>query len=257
MTGVRLLGHQFRSDLLRFWRNPQSRTFTVLLPIVFLVLFAAIFKGDTIVEGRPISITTYYVPSIMTFGIISASFVNLSVTVVDMRERGELKRLRGTPLPASYVITSRAAVGVVVAIVMSAFLLALGAIAYGVKVPTTPILGLIVSVIVGAAAFACIAFAFSTVVRSEEAAPPAANLAVLPLYFISGVFVPEAQIPHFLRDVASVFPIRHLAHAMLKSFATTHGAGVSGVDLAVVAAWGIVAMALAARHFEWSPLAGG
>lgn len=257
MTGVRLLGHQFRSDLLRFWRNPQSRAFTVLLPIVFLVLFAAIFKGYTIVEGRPMSITTYYVPSIMTFGIISASFVNLSVTVVDMRERGELKRLRGTPLPASYVISSRAAVGVVVAIVMSALLLALGAIAYGVKVPTTPIIGLIVSVIVGSAAFACIAFAFSTFVRSEEAAPPAANLAVLPLYFISGVFVPEAQIPHFLRDIASVFPIRHLAHAMLKSFATTHGAGISGVDLAVVAAWGIAALGLAARHFEWSPLATG
>lgn len=257
MSGAGVFAHQFRSDLARFWRNPQSRYFTLLLPIVFLVIFATIFKGTTVVDGRRIGITTFYVPGIMALGIISATFVNLTQTIVTQRENGEFKRLRGTPLPASYVITSRAAVGVVVAIVMSAFLLALGAIAYGVKVPTTPILGLIVSVIVGAAAFACIAFAFSTVVRSEEAAPPAANLAVLPLYFISGVFVPEAQIPHFLRDVASVFPIRHLAHAMLKSFATTHGAGVSGVDLAVVAAWGIVAMALAARHFEWSPLAGG
>jgi ABC-2 type transport system permease protein len=257
MTGVRLLAHQFHCDLRRFWRNPQSRYFTVLLPIVFLVLFAAIFKGFTVVGGKPLAITTYYVPSIMTLGIISATFVNISVAVVNMRERGELKRMRGTPLPASFVICSRAAVGVVVAVVMSGLLLALGAIAYGVSVPGSTIVGLILAVIVGAASFACIAFAFSTLVGSEEAAPPATNLAVLPLYFISGVFIPEAQIPKFLRDIAAVFPVRHLAHAMLTPFANPHGMGVSAVDLLIVAAWGIAALALAARRFKWSPLAPG
>jgi len=257
MTGWRLFAHQLHVDILRFWRNPQSRYFTVLLPIVFLVLFAAIFKGSTIAEGRRVDITTFYVPSIMTLGIISATFVNLSVTVVDMRERGELKRMRGTPLPASVVIGSRAVVGVLVAIVMSVLLLALGRIAYDVRIPGATIGGLILAVIVGAASFACVAFAFSTVVRSEEAAPPAANLMVLPLYFISGVFVPEAQIPRFLRDVAAVFPIRHLALAMLRPFVASHGAGVSAVDLLVVAAWGLAALLFAARRFQWSPLAPG
>lgn len=255
MTGARLFAHQFRADLVRFWRNPQSRYFTVLLPIVFLVLFAAIFKGSTVVNGKPIAITTYYVPSIMTLGIISATFVNISIAVVNMRETGELKRMRGTPLPASFVICSRAAVGVVVAVVMSALLLALGALAYGISLPGSTLVGLILAVVVGAASFACIAFAFSTLVRSGEAAPPATNLAVLPLYFISGVFVPEAQIPSFLRDIATLFPVRHLAHAMLMPFAVPNGAGVSAVDLLVVAAWGVAALALAARSFQWSPLA--
>lgn len=86
------------------------------------MIFAAIFKGTTIVDGRRIAITTFYVPAIMTLGIISASYVNLTQAVVAQRESGELKRLRGTPLPASFVITSRAAVGVVVAVVMSAHL---------------------------------------------------------------------------------------------------------------------------------------
>ena len=92
MTGTALFAHQFRIDLLRFWRNPQSRYFTVLLPIVFLVIFAAIFKGTTIVEGRTIKLTTFYVPGIMTLGIISATFVNLTQAVVTQRESGELKR---------------------------------------------------------------------------------------------------------------------------------------------------------------------
>ncbi|MGO8907529.1 MAG: ABC transporter permease [Solirubrobacteraceae bacterium] len=256
MSGPALFALQFRTDLARFWRNPQSRYFTVLLPIVFLVIFAAIFKGTTIVDGKAIAITTFYVPGIMTLGIISASYVNLTQAVVTQRESGELKRLRGTPLPASFVISSRAAVGVVVAIVMSALLLALGAVAYGVTVPSA-IVGLTLAVIVGAASFACIAFAVSTRITAADAAAPATNLTVLPLYFISGVFVPESQIPSFLHDVATVFPIYHLSQALLWPFVHPHGTGISASNLAIVAAWGIAGLLFAARTFRWSPYALG
>ena len=256
MSAARLFAHQFRSDLVRFWRNPQSRYFTVLLPIVFLVIFAAIFKGTTIVDGRRIAITTFYVPAIMTLGIISASYVNLTQAVVAERESGELKRLRGTPLPASFVITSRAAVGVVVAVVMSALLLLIGRLAYNVPIPSSTMAGLVIAVVVGAAAFACIAFAVSTRIDAAEAAAPATNLTVLPLYFISGVFIPDSQIPKFLRDVASVFPIQHLSQALLKPVAHTHGAGISPTDLLIVAAWGAAALLIAARTFRFSPRAG-
>ncbi|HYM45210.1 MAG TPA: ABC transporter permease [Solirubrobacteraceae bacterium] len=253
MSGPRLFAHQFRSDLARFWRNPQSRYFTLLLPIVFLVIFAGIFKGTTIVEGRLINITTFYVPGIMTLGIISASFVNLTQAVVTQRESGELKRLRGTPLPTSFVISSRAAVGVVVAIVMSALLLLIGRVAYNVPIPHSTMLGLVIAVIVGAASFACMAFAISMRINTADAAAPATNLAVLPLYFISGVFVPESQIPRFLRGVATVFPIKHLAQAVREPIIHTRGTGISTTNLLVVAAWGIMALLIAARTFQFSP----
>ena len=253
MSAGRLFWHQFRSDLVRFWRNPQSRYFTVLLPIVFLVIFASLFKGTTVVDGQRIGITTFYVPGIMTLGIISAAFVNLTQAIVTQRENGEFKRLRGTPLPAAFVIASRAVVGVVVAVVMSALLLSIGRLAYNVRIPQSTMLGLLVAVIVGAAAFACIAFAVSTQISSADAAAPATNLAVLPLYFISGVFVPEGQIPKFLRDVANVFPIHHLAQAVLRPITHTHGTGIAGTDLLIVAAWGVAALLIAARVFQWSP----
>jgi ABC-2 type transport system permease protein len=255
VSGLRLFAHQFRSDLARFWRNPQSRYFTVLLPIVFLVIFEEIFKGTTIVDGQRITITTFYVPGIMTLGIISASFVNLTQAVVAQRESGELKRLRGTPLPTGFVIGSRAAVGVVVAIVMSALLLVIGRVAYNVPIPSSTLPGLVIAVVVGAASFACIAFAVSTRIGTAEAAAPATNLVVLPLYFISGVFVPEGQIPKFLHDIATVFPIEHLAHAVREPFIQTHGAGISTTDLLVVAAWGSVALLIAARTLQFSPRA--
>ncbi len=256
MSPWNLFAHQFRSDLVRFWRNPQSRYFTLLLPIVFLVIFAGIFKGTTVVEGRVIRITTFYVPGIMTLGIISASFVNLTQAVVAQRESGELKRLRGTPLPTSIVIASRAAVGVVVAVLMSALLLLLGKVAYNVPLPQSTLLGLALAVIIGAASFACMAFAVATRIATADAAAPTTNLTVLPLYFISGVFVPERQIPRSLRDIASVFPIKHLAQAVREPIINTHGTGISATNLLVVAAWGLAALVIAARTFDFSPRSG-
>ena len=253
MIDRHLLATQFRSDLKVFWRNPQSRYFTVLLPIVFLVIFAAIFEGYTVVDGRPLKLTTYYVPGIMTLGIISASFVNLTVAIVTQRESGVLKRARATPVPAGVVITSRATVGVLVALIMSGLLLGIGRLGYDVHLPGSSIPGLIVAVIVGAASFCCLSFAVSTLIGSADAAPPATNLAVLPLYFISGVFVPESQIPPFLRHVANLFPIRHLSQALLQPFLETDRSGIAAGHLLIVAVWGVAALAFAVRSFKWTP----
>lgn len=253
MSGAGVFAHQFRSDLARFWRNPQSRYFTVLMPIVFLVIFATIFKGTTVVDGRRITITTFYVPGIMALGIISATFVNLTQTIVTQRENGEFKRLRGTPLPAGVMIGSRAVVGVVVAAALAALLLLMGKLLYNVRIPGSTMLGLVVTVVVGAAAFSCIAFAVSTRISNAEAAAPAINITVLPLYFISGVFVPESQIPRVLRDIATVFPIRHLAQALRGTITHTQGSGIAAGDLLIIAGWGVVALLVAARTFQWSP----
>ncbi len=255
MTGPRLLALQLRSDLTRFWRNPQSRYFTLLLPIVFLVIFAAIFKGDTVIEGRAVKLTTFYVPGIMTLGIISATYVNLTVSVVARRESGELKRVRGTPLPAGFVIASRAAVGIIVAMVMCTVLLLIGRLAYGVPIPRGPLPGLVLAIVVGAASFCCLGFAISSFITETDAAAPLANLTVLPLYFISGVFIPESRIPPLLHDIANLFPIRHLAQALLISFTTVQGTGIRAGDLLIVAAWGAAGLLIASRAFQWSPRA--
>ena len=110
--------------------------------------------------------------------------------------------------------------------------------------------------IVGAAAFACIGFAVSSIIRSSDAAAPALNLSVLPLYFISGVFVPEAQIPSFLHKIAEIFPIYHLAAVLRQPFLES-GKPMKLGDLAVVAAWGLACLLIAARTFRWTPSSEG
>src|SRR5581483_3301828 len=108
---------------------------------------------------------------------------------------------------------------------------------------------LIVTVIVGAVSFACLGFALASVVRNEDAAQPITQALILPLYFISGVFVSISILPHWLVDLASVFPVRHLAAALLTAYNPyTSGSGFAGTDLLVLAAWGLGGLIVALRR---------
>lgn len=97
-------------------------------------------------------------------------------------------------------------------------------------------------------------FAFAAVVPSENAAPPMANAIVLPLYFISGIFIPTDQTPDWMDTVAGVFPVKPLFEALLTAFdPNTSGAGFDWGALAVVAAWGVAGALFALTRFRWTP----
>ena len=135
-----MVAHQLRYDLLVSWRNPQSRFFTIALPVIFLVLLSSVFGNDTThVNGHAIKNSTYYVPGISTLGIIAVSFVNLVITITAQRESGVLKRRRSTPVPAWVLIASRAITAAIIAIVIVVVLLVIGRIAYGVHLPSATI----------------------------------------------------------------------------------------------------------------------
>jgi ABC-2 type transport system permease protein len=250
--------HQFRYDVRAFFRNRQSRFFTLALPVLFLVIFASIFggKGNTVrVGGGRIDTDVYYVPGIMALGIIAAAFVNLVISVTAQRESGVLKRRRATPVPAAAVIAGRALTAVVTALLIAAILLGVGWLFFHAHVPARTAPALAVTVVVGALSFCCLGFALASIIRDEDAAQPVTQAVMLPLYFISGVFVATGNLPRGLTDIAAVFPVRHLAAALLAAYNPhTSGSGFAGIDLLIVAAWGVGGLIVALRRFSWLPL---
>ena len=241
-----------------FLRNRQSQFFTLALPILFLVIFAALFGrggNTTAVAGGRISTSVYYVPGIIALGVIAACFANLVASVTAQRESGVLKRRRATPVPAAAIITGRVLVAIVIAVVMAAVLLAIGWAAYGAHVPGRTALALAVTVVIGAASFCCLGYALTSLIRNEDSAQPVTQALLLPLYFISGVFVAVSILPHWLADVGEIFPVRHLADALLIAYNPhTTGLGFAGPDLLIVAAWGAAGLLIALRTFSWLPL---
>jgi ABC-2 type transport system permease protein len=246
---IALVAHQARYDLLGILRDRQARFFTMMLPLIFLVIFVGIFGNDT-VGPEHVKASTYYVPGLTAMAVIAGSFVNLVISVTAQREAGVLKRRRATPVPA-WVITA-----IAVSAAVSTVLLAVGRVAYGVHLPTSTIPAVAVTIVAGSAAFCVLGYALSTAIGSADSAQPTTQAVMLPLYFISGVFIPNPNLPSWLQDVARVFPVQHLAAALHHAFdPSVHGAGFVWSDLAMLAAWAAVGLAVALRRFAWAPTA--
>jgi ABC-2 type transport system permease protein len=201
-----------------------------------------------------IPLSTLQVPAFMAMGVISASFVALSITMVNRRETGVFKRVRGTPAPSWVLIAGQAMTALVIAIAMVIVMLLIGRFAYAVRVDVELLPWLVLSVLLGAAAFSCLGMALAAITPSSEAAPPLANVVVLPLYFISGVFVPVSQLPNWLGNVALVLPVRPFVEIISWPYDPSPGAPWRSVVL--LAVWGLVGLLVAARFFRWTPRRG-
>ena len=249
-----LVWHQFRYDQKTFWRDPASVFFTVLLPVIFLFIFATIFGTDPIDELGGVKTTTYYVPAILTLAVISATMVSPAISITQDRESGVLKRVRGTPLPPAVFIAGRVGNGIVISLLMAVLVTLIGRVVYDVDVPGATAPAVLIALAVGAAAFSCLGLALTTVIPSEDAAPAVTNVVALPLYFISGIFIPENEIPDGVLRVADAFPFRHFFEAFFAAFdPNTTGSGVELGNLAVVAAWGAAGLIVAVLWFRWTP----
>src|SRR5439155_17062597 len=134
--------------------------------------------------------------------------------------------------------------------------LLLGRFAYGVHLKAGALPAVLVTAVVGSVAFCCLGYALTTAIKTEDAAQPMVQAIMLPLYFISGVFIPNVNLPTWLRDVARFFPVQHLADGLHHAFdPATHGTGIVWSDLGVLALWGVAGFAIAVTRFAWSPVA--
>ncbi|HEX2295761.1 MAG TPA: ABC transporter permease [Actinomycetota bacterium] len=250
----RQVGFENRS----FWRNPPAAFFTFVFPLMFLVIFNLIFGGDDIPigRGRTISGSTFYVPAIAAFSVITACYTNIAISVATARDLGILKRVRGTPLPSSAYLLARVIHASVIALLLVGVVTLAGAAFYGVDAPTGDLPLFALTIVVGAAAFSALGLALTAVIPTAQAAPAVVNASILPLLFISNIFIPVNQAPEWLETFSKVFPVRHYADAMAASFVPDE-LGVEYVfdwtSLLVVAAWGIAGLALANRFFSWEP----
>jgi ABC-2 type transport system permease protein len=257
MSAPALALHQFRYDQKSFWRNPGAVFFTVALPLMFLFIFEEIFGNDVLEELGNLRTATYYIPAILTLAVVSATLQSVAIRLTIDRENGILKRGRGTPMPSWVFFAGRIGNAIVISVLMLIVVPAIGRLLYDVEIPWERLPAVLVTLAIGAASFCCLGIALSAAIPSEDAAPAITNVAVLPLYFLSGVFIPETEIPDGVLHFANLFPIRHFFEAFFTAWSpATTGAGFEWGHLAVVAGWGAVGLVLAVRFFRWTPRRG-
>ena len=254
-----LLARQVAYQVRTFWRTPIAVFFTIALPLIMLVLFNALFGDNEVDTGSgawPLS--QFYTGGLAAFTAVSATFTNLANIVPIRRDEGVLKRWRGTPLPPWVYLGGLVGSAIVLAAVGVLITLALGVVAYDLDIEAAKVPAAVVTFLVGVSAFAALGLAVAGLCPSASAASAVANAIILPMAFVSGIFIPLEDPPAWLATLGDVLPLKPFAESFQDAFnPSVEAPAFAWGDLALVAAWGVVGAVVALRSFKWEPSRGG
>ena len=260
---VRVGISRIRYEILGYYRQGDAVFFTFLFPVVMLTIFSVAFSNTSFgkdAAGHSVSAATYYLPGMLAAGVLLSGLQNLAIDIAGEKSDGTLKRLAGTPLSVISYFIGKIGRAVITGILQAALLILLAAVAFGVKIPTDSGKWLTFAwvFLLGVATCAILGIGLSALPRSGKSATAVIIPIVLVLQFISGVYLAFTNLPTWLQNVASVFPLKWLAQGMRSVFlpATFESAEAGGswnlVGVAIVLGiWLVVGLVLARLTFRW------
>ena len=248
---MRLFFHELRWEQKVFWRSRESAVFVFLFPLLLFALLTAVYTGH--IYGHPASLAL--LAGMLGYGTANTTFAGLTLILVARRETGILKRIRGTPLPpATYLAATLTSIMIVFALqAVSLFIL-------GKLLKSTPwpnhVFSLVLTLALGAATFAGLGLALTSVIRSLEGSSAVVNVLVLPMAFLSGSFGPTRHYPQALQAIGDVLPLKYLLDAINANYLHGQELWDKPTAVAVLVVWGVFGMAVALRRFRWEPREG-
>jgi ABC-2 type transport system permease protein len=237
---------QYRLERRMFWRNPSAAFFNFVLPLLFLAAGGAILSGSQHDLDK-------LVPAIAGMSVMSTTFTALAYNIVFLRERGVLKRIRGTPLPTISYFGGVAANAVTNTALQIVIVVVAGRVVFNIGWPPH-VATLIVFVLVGVVAFAALGVAFAHVIPNFESTAAYVNAVFLPVVFVSFYVFDSSSAPGFVKTIADALPLAPLIEGLSSAMvAGAHTA--SHLDaLAVIGLWGLFGLYFAVRGFSWEQL---
>ncbi len=238
-----LTWRQYRLERHMFWRNPSAAFFNFALPLLFLAAGGAILAGNQ-------HDLNLLVPAIAGMSVMSTTFTALAYNIVFLRERGVLKRIRGTPLPGISYFGGVAGNAVTNTALQIAIITIAGKLFFGLGWPVD--WGeLIVFVVVGVVCFASLGVAFAHVIPNFESTAAYVNAVFLPVVFVSFYAFDSTSAPAFVRHIAEALPLKPLIDGLSGAMVTGESLSSNLSALAVIALWGVFGVYFAVRGFSW------
>ncbi len=234
---------QYRLERRMFWRNPSAAFFNFALPLLLLA------GGGAILSGNQHSLDKL-VPSIAGMSVMSTTFVALAYNTVFLRERGVLKRIRGTPLPTISYFGGVAANAVTNTALQIAIIVLAGRVFFGIGWPQDW-LALVVFVLAGVVSLAALGVAFAHVIPNFESTAAYVNAVFLPVVAVSFLAFDSSSAPGFIDTIADALPLKPLIDGLSGAMVTGASLSSNLDGLAVIVLWGAFGLYLAVRGFTW------
>jgi ABC-2 type transport system permease protein len=259
MSNVAIVLTQTRFAIATALRTRRTIFLSVIFPVILLVLFNSIFtqggnQHTTLPDGSRIDIQAYFTAGLLAYAATLSTFTTLAIVITTKRESGELKRFRGTPMPAWTFVAAWILRALAQVAVMAVVLLGIGAVAYGVDVPAGQLLGLVIYLLLGTAAMCALGIAITAFTPTVDAASTIGPFTVVILSFFSGVWIPVDSLSSTLENLGKLFPLFHLADGLQTTLVPgASGIGLTANNVTALAVWAAVGIMIAARRFQWKP----
>jgi ABC-2 type transport system permease protein len=249
-----------------FFRERDSLIFVFFFPLLFLLLFSALMGGqDVTPAGAPIGETLnfkqYFLPGMIASGFAFTGFQNLAISIPVERDQGILKRLRGTPLPASAYFLGKVGQVLIISIAQIIMMLVISRYILGIPMPTEASAWVTLTWVffLGLAMCTVLGIAMSSVPRTGKSASAVVVPVVLVLQFISGVYFMFNSIPSWMQHFAEIFPLKWMAQSLRSVFlpdflvnSEPRQSWELGTSAIVMTVWFVVGLFLALKTFRWS-----
>ena len=230
------------------WRDASSVFFAVVFPLLLVAIIPTVSGGGDVDLGNGLLLGSFYAATMAVYGAAVTNFVNMPQGLAEERGHGVLKRTRGAPLPTWVMLAGRVVAALVVALLTLVAIVVLTVLMYSPPLPPGWPVGVLVFVL-SAFTFAVVGLGIASLVHSAEAVLGATLGTLLPLCFISDVFVVGADLPDVLDAVSWFFPLRHATRALTDSVSSVAGP-FPWDHVAVIAAWAIVGVLVIATRFR-------
>lgn len=244
-------------EIKQFMRQRESVVFTLLFPVILLAIFGSVFK-DTIAPG--VTFSQYFVAGMIASGLVNTGFQALAIMIPVERDFGTLKRLRGTPMPASSYFIGKTILVLISTVIQILLLLGFGLLFFGLNLPSDPTKWFTFAwlVVLGSACSTALGIAFSIVPKSGRGASAIVSPIVIILQFFSGVFFVFTQLPSWMQQVAAIFPLKWLTQGMRSVFLPDTFAGQEVAKswetektLVILLVWLAIGIFFSVRKFKW------
>ena len=245
-------------EIRQFLRSRESVVFTMGFPVIMILIFAAIFS-DEIAPG--VSYTQYFITGMIATGLMTVSFQNLGIWIPIERDRGVLKRYRGTPMPKWVYFVGKIIMVVAIGIAETVILLAVSVALFDLELPATAqkwwTFGWVA--VLGITACTLCGIAMSSLARTSRSGSAVITPVALILQFISGVFFVFTSLPGWMQQVAAIFPLKWMCQGLRSVFlpdsfgATEPGGSFElGRVALVLGIWCVVGLVLCLGTFRWT-----
>jgi ABC-2 type transport system permease protein len=253
MSDLALVLTQARYAVISTSRNPRAVVFSLLFPVILLVLFNEIFikSGDTVkVSGEVVAGSAYFTAGMIAYSLSLLCFTQPLVALTAARERGQLKRMRGTPVPSWTFLSAQVLRSVLLAALVGAVMLTMGVVFWSVQLDAKSIGAFVVMMLLGTGSLCALGVAMTAFTTTEDTASSIGPFTMVMLSFISGIFIPIDQLPSWLQEIGRIFPLYHVTQGLQLAVA---GAGIHASDVASLVIWGAAGVFIGARRFKWEP----